>query len=428
VPERREEFSVRTYQLVLAVFFAAAAAAEERLSLDALVAEALEKNPEIMAAQKRYEAARQQSRVEGALPDPMVGIGWNSSGGPLPFQGVGREPVANVGVMVTQQIPYPGKRNLRERMASREADADLQTYRAARLAVASRVKQAYFRLQHTWEMQEVLERTRELTRRLLGIAEIRYGVGKAMQAEVLRTQTQLSTLEARLMQFARERRAREAEINALLNRPAAAPLPQPVEPHAEPLRHTVEELIARAGDESPMLRRDEKMIQRSELALAMARREYYPDLAVTGGYYYMGSMPSMYMFRLDVNVPVWWSRKQKPGVNAEAGRLAQSRRNWQAATRNLEFRIKDDYLMAQTALDLMKLYRETVIPQATLTFESALSSYETGTGGFNEVLMNAMAATEYEMNWHEEMQNYHLALARLEEMTGADLIHPRSTP
>jgi hypothetical protein len=115
-------------------------------------------------------------------------------------------------------------------------------------------------------------------------------------------------------------------------------------------------------------------------------------------------------------------------VNAEAGRLAESRRNWQAATRNLEFRIKDDYLMAQTALDLMKLYRETVIPQATLTFESALSSYETGTGGFSEVLMNAMAATEYEMNWHEEMQSYHLALARLEEMTGVDLIHTGSNP
>jgi hypothetical protein len=37
--------------------------------------------------------------------------------------------------------------------------------------------------------------------------------------------------------------------------------------------------------------------------------------------------------------------------------------------------------------------------------------------------MNAMTAVEYEMNWHEELMNYHMALSRLEEMTGRELIH-----
>jgi outer membrane protein TolC len=388
-----------------------------------LVSEALERNPEIIAAQKRYEASRQRPRVEGALPDPMIGIGYNSSGAPVPFKGVGREPVANVGIMVTQQIPYPGKRGLKERIAGKEAEAEWHSYQSAQLGVLARVKQAYFRLQHTWEMEEVLEHNRDLLRKLLGIAEIRYSVGKAMQADLLRTQTQLSVIETRFIQFQREKRAREAEINSLLNRPLDTPVARPLEPHAEPLPVTLDELTAAAGDNSPMLRREEKMIQRNELAVNMARREFWPDMAVTGGYYYMGVMPDMYMFRFDVSVPVWWTRKQKPAVTAEVNNLAQSRKSYESASRGLQYRIKDDFLMAETSLKLMQMYRGTLIPQANLTFESSLSTYETGTGGFNEVLMNAMTAVEYEMSWHEELMNYHLALSRLEEMTGRELIH-----
>jgi hypothetical protein len=40
---------------------------------------------------------------------------------------------------------------------------------------------------------------------------------------------------------------------------------------------------------------------------------------------------------------------------------------------------------------------------------------------FLTLLMNFMALVEYEVNYHEEMLNFHLALARLEEMTGAKL-------
>lgn len=396
----------------------------DRLTLNTLVTEALERNPEILAAQKRYESLRQRSRVEGALPDPMIGMGWNSSGNPLPFQGVGREPVANVGFMITQPVPYPGKRNLRERIAGKEAEAEWQSYLTSQLSVMGRLKQAYFRLQHTWEISEVLERSRELLKKLLGIAEIRYSVGKAMQADVLRLQTQLSLLETRRIQLERERRAREAEINALLNRPVDRPLAEPLDPHAEPLLVPLEELYASAADNSPMLGREEKMIQRGELSLSLARRDYFPDFAVTGGYYYMGAMPPMYMFRVDASIPVWWNRRQRPAVTAEVQSVNGAKHSYEAASRGLQARIRDDYLMATASLKLMELYRGTVIPQANLTFESALSSYETGSGGFSEVLMSAMTAVEYEMNYHEEMMSYHLALARLEEMTGRELLHP----
>jgi len=40
---------------------------------------------------------------------------------------------------------------------------------------------------------------------------------------------------------------------------------------------------------------------------------------------------------------------------------------------------------------------------------------------FLSLLMNFITVVEYELNYHEEMLNFHVALVRLEEMTGVSL-------
>jgi hypothetical protein len=77
--------------------------------------------------------------------------------------------------------------------------------------------------------------------------------------------------------------------------------------------------------------------------------------------------------------------------------------------------------MSQTSEQLVRLYGQTVIPQASLALESSLSSYETGSVDFLTVFMNYITIVEYEMNYYEELQNFYLALARLEEMTARPL-------
>ena len=51
------------------------------------------------------------------------------------------------------------------------------------------------------------------------------------------------------------------------------------------------------------------MIDRSQLAVDSARRDYKPDFAMSGGYAFMGAMPSMYEFRFDVKVPLQRARR-----------------------------------------------------------------------------------------------------------------------
>src|SRR5579872_615139 len=116
--------------------------------LGSLVEEALRGNREILAAQKKYEAARQRPGQASALPDPSVGLGYTSNGGPWPVAGIGTAATSNAGIMLSQEVPFPGKRKLRGEIASKEADAEFQQYLAVRLSVVSRLQQAYHELHH----------------------------------------------------------------------------------------------------------------------------------------------------------------------------------------------------------------------------------------------------------------------------------------
>src|ERR1039458_282130 len=116
--------------------------------LPALVNEALRNNSEILAAQKKYEAARQRPTQESSLPDPMISLGYNSVGNPLPGAGLGSQVLANAGVMVSQEVPFPGKLKLKGDMASKEAQGEFQQYQAVQLGVISRLKQAYYHLHY----------------------------------------------------------------------------------------------------------------------------------------------------------------------------------------------------------------------------------------------------------------------------------------
>jgi outer membrane protein TolC len=390
-------------------------------TLAGLLVEALQNNPEIMAAQKRYEAARQAPSRVSSLPDPMFSPGYTANGRPWPGAGLGVEPTSNIGFMASQEFPFPGKRKLAGDIAEKEADATFQEWRRVQWSVVARLKQAWYRRAYAFKAVEVLDHHLELFDRLRRITEARYAVGRAAQQDILKTQTQISIFQTRKIQLEREKTAREAEIVSLLARPGGSiPTPEPMEPRD--LTTGLNELYASARENSPMLRREEKMIQRAELAVNMARKEYYPDYTVSAGYAYMGNMPDMFQVRVDFKVPLWFFRKQRAGVAEEAHNLVGSQKSYQAASRDVQFRIKDEYLLTQAAAQLVKIYGQTVIPQASLTLESSLASYETGAVDFLTVLMNSMSVVEYEMNYWEELQNYYLALSRLEEMTGRELI------
>ena len=409
--------------LALALAFAGLpyAFAAEPLRLADLVHEALAGNREVLAARKQYEAARRRPAREGSLPDPILSLGYASNGGPLPGQGLGSDPTSNIGLMVAQEIPYPGKRKLRADIASKDAEAEFQQYQAAQLSVRSRVVQAFHRLHHTYAALAILAQGKDALSSVIRVSEARYVSGKTSQQEIFKAQTQLSLLETRIIRMQQDRTAAEGEINSLLNRQPGAPVGEPIEEEPVALSMTLEELLAKTAATSPELARDRKMIQRGELAVDLARKDFHPDYTVAAGYFNQGSMPAMYQLRVDIPIRLHAESRQRPALEEQVDLLAGARHTFEAAEQNLQFRIRETYAAAQTAQRLRNLYADTIRPQSRLTVDASLNAYQTGGADLPSVLNNVAAEIDLEEQLHEQELNFALALARLEELTGVEI-------
>ena len=310
--------------------------------LATLVDEAMRNNRDILAAQKKYEAARQLPAQASALADPTVSLGYTANGGPYPVAGIGREPTSNVGVMVSQEFSFPGKRQLRGDIAAKEASAEFQQYLAVRLNVTARLKQAYHELHHANVSITFVKRYQDLLQKIMRVSETRYTVGRAAQQDVFKAQTQFAIFETQLLRYEQERTAKEIEINALLNRPQAGRIEAPDEMAPGELTISVEDLLAAARTHAPMLAKEQKMVERSDLASSLARKNTRPDYTVSGGYFNQGSMPPMWQFRLDFKLPTHvWSRQHAATTEQEFS-TAEARHTYEATAVDIQSRIRQD--------------------------------------------------------------------------------------
>jgi len=409
---------MQTRSLLLILSLSAWCAAQP---LPSLVAEALLHNHEILAAQKRYESLRQRPAQESSLPDPTFSVGYTSNGPPWPGAGLGSNPTSNVGVMVSQEMPFPGKRGLRGQISAKEAAAAFDDYLAVRLNVVSRLDQAYHELHHAVVSIASIGRDKDLLRDMLRISESRYAVGRAAQQDIFKAGTQLAVFETQLERYRQERISKQIEINALLDRPQGGAIEVPEDLPVGEIRVTLDQMLAAARARAPRLAHDVHEIQRSELAANLARKDYYPDYTVSGGYFNQGTMPPMWQASITFRLPAYFWRKQRAAVTEQEFAASEARHTYTAEQTEVEARIREDYSVAKAARKLIGIYDSSVLPEARLTLESSLASYQTGKLDFLAVFSNFMNVVDYELMDHEQIMQLDLALARLDELTGVTL-------
>ncbi len=391
------------------------------IELPALVREALERNPEIQSARRNVEARRARIPQAKAWPDPTLTIGY---GGDLvpPFEVMRGDPSSARQFMVEQEIPYPGKTRLRGQIAAREADAVATSVEEASRRVAAEVKQAYFELYLTDQSLATLARDRELFAKLARVAEIRYSVGKAAQQDVIRAQVELTRLTERQTLLEQTHRTLEAQLNSLQDLPVDTPVGSTTEVRPSALVQSLDELQSAAESSFPAVKRQQSMIEGGRLAIDLARKETRPNFSL--GYTYMqrGALPDMYGITFSTSLPIFRRSKQDQAVREAALNLESARRMVENELTTLRYRVKQEYLQAQAADRLMQLYAQGILPQSRLALESSLASYETGATDFQAVLGNLTTILDYELNYHEQLASHEKALARLEELTGLELI------
>jgi outer membrane protein, heavy metal efflux system len=389
-------------------------------SLHELIPEAEQRNPQITAAFHAWQASRDVPKQVSALPETQLSVQQFSVGSPRPFAGYSNSDFAYIGFGVSQDLPYPGKRQLRGRVAEHEAESMEAQTDSVRRTVVGNLKRVYFQLAYIQQTFGVLLKSDELLNQVEGAAEGRYRVGQGNQQDVLKAQLQHTKLLQEIAHHHEKEGLLEAQIKQLLGRPQASADIVTETLAARALPFGLAELLQKARGQNPDVRSKEGSTRQKETQLELAQRNFRPDFDVQYMYEHNASQ-----FR-DYYVATFGIRL--PNRGRQKAELAEAKENQQRAQRELDAEsqrvlseVQQQYVLAKTSKDRLKIYSDGLIPQSEATFRSGLAAYQSNRQDFESLLSSFLDVLNFDLEYRSELMEHESALAELERLTGVDL-------
>ena len=408
-------------RVAIALLYSAAMwAAAPPTPVFALLDEAVQNNPDILAARRAWQAATQIPPQVSTMPDPQVTVQHLSVGSPRPFAGYSNSDFAYIGLGVSQDLPYPGKLKLKGEAADRDAAVIRQKLESVTRSVLEQVKEAYLQLAYIQASLVVLDRNDKLLEQIEKIADARYRVGQGSQQDVLKAQLERTKLQLEVVHHHNIMQTQQALVQKLLNRTSGSPDVTTESLVETPLAYSVDELLGRIRTENPDVAGQQHAISRQSLQVEIARKDRYPDFNVQYQWQHTSDQfRDYYMVSFSARLPVYRRKKLNPEMNQAVEELSRSKREYESQVQTVFFDVRSQYISAETASQMLKIYREGLIPQALATYQSGLAAYQTGRLDFETLLSAFMDVLNFDNEYWKALADHETALARIEQLTGA---------
>jgi cobalt-zinc-cadmium efflux system outer membrane protein len=415
--------SLLTATLVLATAFSAfgqTPVTSPPTLLSQLLAEAEANNPQVSAADHGARAARQVAPQVTTLPDLKITYQQLSVGSPKPFAGYTNSDFAYIGVGASQELPYPGKLRLRGQVAERDADTKQAEVVVTKTSITDAIKADYLQLAYLQQTLGILRQNEGVLDQLIQDATVHYQVGQGMQQDVLQAQVNRTKIVKEITMHHQQMGQVQAHLKGLLSRDQTSSDIATEELIETPLKRTSDELLALVRQNNPQIQVDASSIRKQDAQLASAKREGKPDFEV--GYMYQNTdrkYRDYYMFTFDVRFP------RKARVNAEIAEATEKRsESQQTLNAHLQQQlaeVQEGYVKATSDEELLKEYREGLIPQSDAAYRATLSAYSSNREPFTHVLSYFTDVLNLKLEYAQTLVDHEVALAHLETLTGATL-------
>jgi outer membrane protein, heavy metal efflux system len=395
--------------------------------LKTYINEALQSNPEIKRLVNQKKASEEAIRPAGALDDPMLTFGFFNL--PTNNFALNQQEMTQIGVGASQKFPFPGKRRLRSEIAGEQAKADDFTLLDKLNETRAKVMQAYWGLSLAYSSHEITEKNKNFWEQVVKVSETRYATGQGMQADVLQAQVELGNYLDRLLQWQQQQDSLKAELNALRDRPAVIAVNRPAALRPRQFTLKLDDVIAML-ESRPQVKALKTQIDKQQKAVALARKEFWPDVNVGVDYGFRQNTPTG-QFRPDfftsyvsINVPLWFKSKQAPRLREEQARQAAAENAYQAAWNELSAAVKDRVNKLQRLNQQIQLYTTGITPQAEQAAAASLTAYQVGNLEFARLVQNQIAVYQTELKLQEYLKDFEQNWADLEILVGQELPRP----
>lgn len=392
------------------------------LTTEQLVAAVLTRNPGLQGLAAAAEAANYRIEPAGALDDPMLTFAGapKTAGGPRGFQ---------ERVELSQSLPWPGKRGLREDAARARAEGEEHSLADGRLALMAATKRLFAEWAYVHRTLQIKHAHRDLLTELRRVAETQYAAGRARQQDVLQAEVETARIDADIVSHQRRRREVQAMINGLLNRspqspvPPPAPLPTPADP---PALQTLHETVL---EEHPELRRIQARIAEARAQHDLAEKDSLPDFKLSAGYNTLWEdADKQWSVGLSINLPFDFSGKRSATRNATQADVMRYR--WQLTDREAQLlaQLEQERARVEESREIVAIHRHRLVPLSEENLNAAVADYRAGQGSFLTVIDAERQQLRTQDNLARAHADYLRALAALERAAGRPLDSGRQRP
>lgn len=396
--------------------------AKDEVKLSTLVTEAAENNPRIAAARDKWQSAAHIIDARKAFPDPQLSYTYF-------IESIETRvgPQKNV-VGLKQTFPFYGKRGLRGEIAGKEAEALEQEYKAVEREIVSVVKKQFYEYFYLSKAIQIAEDEKALLKHFEQIAITKYETGAGLQQNILKVQVEISKLNDRLLELRKQKQTAEALINTLLNRPAHSPLGKPVQPEFRKFFFDEWDLINLATENRQELKAAQYLIEKSQKAYDLAKKDYFPDITLGATYFQIDKGPlnvsdngqDALSVTLSINLPIWFNKYSSQAESALEMVKAQEKSHESILNQTL-FEVKDYLFKLKTARDTVDLYKNALLPQAEQSMKSAEAGYVTGIVSFLDLLDAERILLMSYFGYWRGYADYLKYIADLERTVGVEL-------
>jgi cobalt-zinc-cadmium efflux system outer membrane protein len=392
-------------------------------SVDGLLDYARSNNPDYASMRHEADAAGERVVPAGALADPKFRLELQDITR-MGEQNATLNPsrVGSTKYTVIQDLPWYGKRDLKREIAELDAEGAQGRARGTWNEISARLKTAH-------AQRYILHRNEQLTREILDlmvrlekVAQARYAGGLAMQQDVIRAQVEQTGMRSELIMLENEGAMLRARINALLARPSGAPLADPelLRPIPSPARLDYAALEDRVRARNPQLFAEEARIKSAEKSRELAYKNRYPDFT-------LGVSPIQYQtavkeweVMVEFNIPLQQGSRRAMERESEA-MLSAARSRKEAAANQILGELAENLSAIEAARRTETLMSSALLPQAELSFNSALASYENGKVDFATLLEAQQQIRKARQNRIKAQAEAQIRLAEVEKLLGEEI-------
>jgi len=384
------------------------ASGEESLTLEQAVKIALQRNPEILLAQKDMMTAMAKRLQMEAISDPDIvfrdeGLSLKKNAS----EGEGKE----YSFGIEQGLEFPGKRALRGEIGRFGEDLAALALDKARLLLSARVKKAYYKAVLSRRTLESLENASSLLDQFIENILVKYRTGGASYSDVLRAKVEKARIRNQIIAEQKEGATARAELNLLLGRKGDEFMLLTTDLAYLPLDKDLPTLKDEARTTSPTLKIVTSKRRQSETRLKLAFKSRLPDFLL--GLYFPSLRTGSWGFSVGLTVPLWRTRQKGEILEADAANgiaLISAEKE----ERRIMARLETAYSSVRAAEEQLKIFEQQLLKDIEDDVKLGISNYQYGKIEFFSLLDLYRTFAAVRLEHLKSLYLYLISLADLE--------------